>query len=127
MPSLRYGFFFAHACSTSCSSNHFSLYIGLGIILFHVLGHLAFSHLEFPWKCQPYRHLRRLGQWDESVVRRPPTQDNLKYADIHASSGIRNNNPSNLVHLHPVAHCYFTSTFLFRLLCGLLMFFLKQF
>jgi hypothetical protein len=27
-----------------------------------------------------------------------------------------------IVHLHPVAHCYFTYTFLFRLLCGLLMF-----
>jgi hypothetical protein len=23
-----------------------------------------------------------------------------------------------IVHLHPVAHCYFTSTCLFRLLCG---------
>jgi hypothetical protein len=28
-----------------------------------------------------------------------------------------------IVHLHPAAHCYFTSIFLFRLLCGLLIFF----
>jgi hypothetical protein len=34
---------------------------------------------------------------------------------------------SYIIHLHPVAHCYFTSTFLFRLLCFLLMFFLKHF
>jgi hypothetical protein len=32
-------------------------------------------------------------------------------------------NVNGIVHLHPVAHCYFTSTCLFRLLCGLLMFF----
>jgi hypothetical protein len=34
-----------------------------------------------------------------------------------------NNISNSIVHLHPVTHCYFTSTFLFRLLCGLLMFF----
>jgi hypothetical protein len=36
-------------------------------------------------------------------------------------------NVHNIVHLHHVAHCYFTSTFLFRLCAAYWCFFLKHF
>jgi hypothetical protein len=56
-------------------------------------------------------------------LRRRCCPDNVARTSFRRTVLVRqSSSPNYIVHLHPVAHCYFTSTFLFRLLCGLLMY-----
>jgi hypothetical protein len=53
-----------------------------------------------------------------------PTQPHVKWKPGVKRLRHETDHSPNIVHLHPVAHCYFTFTFTFhlRLLCGLSMF-----
>jgi hypothetical protein len=94
----------------------------------HLSATIVTCHKRMPSECMSHftasdsRHWPSdLHNWPDSLYRL--TWHTMGTIDSYSRSTRFTSEKHNIVHLHPVAHCYFTSTFIFRLLCGLLIFF----